>query len=109
MAGIDIVLTCRDCGARFGYTEHERELLASEGRHHPPARCVDCREARKRRQAETGSQPVPPGFRELRQTETTIVCSSCGHESVVPFAVRAGRPVYCSPCYRRGAAKVRGA
>jgi CxxC-x17-CxxC domain-containing protein len=96
------MLTCRDCGARFVFTEDERQAFASLGHTHPPSRCSACREARKQRRVESGARAVGPGFRELRQTQTsTVVCSSCGALAVVPFAPRADRAVYCSTCYQR--------
>ena len=101
MAGTDTILTCRDCGARFAFSEDERQSFASQGHVHPPSRCADCRRARKKRQAESGIRAVAPGFRELRQTPTAIACSSCGASAVVPFAARSDRPVYCSACFQR--------
>jgi CxxC-x17-CxxC domain-containing protein len=44
---------------------------------------------------------MSPGFRELREVRTTMACSSCHEPAVVPFAVRADRPVYCSACFQR--------
>jgi CxxC-x17-CxxC domain-containing protein len=101
MAGGDAVLTCRDCGARFALSDDERQSFAREGRSHPPSRCSACREARRKRQAESGTRGVAPGFRELRQTHTTIVCGACGASAAVPFAPRPDRPVYCPLCFQR--------
>ena len=97
----DATLICRDCDAPFSFSEDERQVLATRGHLNPPGRCSACREARKVRQAQSGTSRVAPGFRELRQPRTTIACSSCGEAAVVPFAVRAGRPVYCSACFRQ--------
>jgi CxxC-x17-CxxC domain-containing protein len=101
MLPTDAVLTCRDCGDSFTFSEAERRSFAALGHVHPPSRCSVCRAARKTRQAESGTRAVAPGFRELRQTRTTIVCSSCGESAVVPFAARVGRTVYCSACFQR--------
>jgi CxxC-x17-CxxC domain-containing protein len=94
-------LLCRDCGGAFAFSDDERRSFATQGHFHPPSRCSACRESRKTRQAESGARQVPPAFRELRQTRTSVVCSACGEAAVVPFAVRAGRAVYCSNCFRR--------
>jgi len=97
----DTVLICRDCEAPFTFSDDERGTFAAVGHVHPPSRCSACREARKTRQDESGTRRTTPGFRELRQTQTTIACSSCHQPAVVPFAVRADRPVYCSACFQQ--------
>jgi CxxC-x17-CxxC domain-containing protein len=94
-------LICRDCGGSFVFSDDERRSFAAQARVNAPSRCSVCREARKKRQTVSGTRAVTPGFRELRQTQTTIVCSSCGESSVVPFAARPGRPVYCGACFER--------
>ena len=97
----DAILTCRDCGGSFALSEEERRTFAALGHQHAPSRCAVCRALRKSRQAESGAHAVAPRFRELQQTRTTVTCSSCGQSAVVPFAARAGRNVYCSPCFQR--------
>jgi CxxC-x17-CxxC domain-containing protein len=101
MRPTDAVLTCRDRGGSFTFSEDERHSFAALGRHHPPSRCPACRAARKTCQAESGTRAVAPGFRELQQTRSTVICSSCGESAVAPFAARAGRSVYCSACFQR--------
>lgn len=97
----EIDLVCRDCGGSFTFSDAERQSFADLGHVHPPSRCLTCRAARKQRQAESGARVIPPRFRELKQTRTTVVCSSCGESTVVPFAAQAGRNVYCSTCFQR--------
>ena len=101
MPPTDAVLTCRDCGGAFTFAEEERRSFAVLGHDHPPSRCSACRAARKTRQAKSGARAVAPGFRQLQQTRTTVICSACGESAVVPFAARAGRSVYCSACFQR--------
>jgi CxxC-x17-CxxC domain-containing protein len=101
MPASDAGLVCRDCGGSFTFSDDERRSFADLGHLHPPSRCSHCRAARKQRQADSGTRAVPPGFRELKQTRTTVVCSSCGESTVVPFAARAGRSVYCSACFQQ--------
>lgn len=100
MSTADAVLTCRDCGGSFTFSEDECRTFAAVGHHHPPGRCSRCRAARKARQVGSGVAPAAPKFRELRQTETTITCSECGGLAVVPFAAP-GRNVYCAACFQR--------
>ena len=101
MRPAEVALTCRDCGGSFSSSEHERRAFAALGHHHPPSRCSACRATRKSRQVDSRTAAVGPGFRELRQTQTTVICTACGEAAVVPFAARAGRSVYCSACYER--------
>ncbi len=100
-------LVCRDCGSRFEFSEDERQTFASQGYANPPSRCAVCRQARKKRQTDSGMRIVGPRFRESSQS--TVTCSSCGASAVVPFAARAGAPVYCAACYRRKRADTPGA
>jgi CxxC-x17-CxxC domain-containing protein len=97
----DVRLVCRDCRGAFAFTEDERRSFATQGYTNTPSRCPACREVRKLRQSESGMRQVSPGFRELRQTRTSIVCTACGETASVPFAARAGRAVYCSTCFRQ--------
>jgi CxxC-x17-CxxC domain-containing protein len=97
----DAVLSCRDCRGSFTFSDDERRSFAAIGHFHAPSRCSACRAARKTRQTDSGTRTVAPGFRELQQTWTTVICSSCGESAVVPFAARAGRSVYCSACFQR--------
>ena len=38
---------------------------------------------------------------DRREESTTVTCSDCGTECRVPFVPSAGRPVYCSDCFRQ--------
>jgi CxxC-x17-CxxC domain-containing protein len=97
----DAVLTCRDCGDEFAFSHDERREFAVMGRFHAPSRCAACRAERKSRQADSGTPVASPRFRELQQVRSTVICSSCGESTVVPFAARPGRSVYCSACFQR--------
>jgi CxxC-x17-CxxC domain-containing protein len=96
----ETLLTCRDCGGCFTFSEEDRLSYAVVGHRHPPSRCSGCRLARKTRQASSGQHTVAPRFRELQETQTAIICSSCGKSATVPFAARPGRNVYCSACFQ---------
>lgn len=97
----ETLLICRDCGGCFNFSEAERLSFAVVGHRHPPSRCSGCRAARKSRQVASGGHAVAPRFRELEDTQTTVVCSSCGKSASVPFAARPGRSVYCAVCFQR--------
>ena len=101
MRPADAVLTCRDCGGVFAFSDDERRDFAVLGRFHAPSRCARCRAKRKSRQAERRTPVVAPRFREFQQVSTTVICSSCGASTRVPFAARPGQRVYCPACYQR--------
>jgi ssDNA-binding Zn-finger/Zn-ribbon topoisomerase 1 len=43
----DKVLTCKDCGSEFVFTEGEQEFFKEKGFDNEPQRCPDCRKAKK--------------------------------------------------------------
>ncbi len=90
MAFADKTLTCRECGATFTFTAGEQEFYKSRGLLNEPARCPDCRSARRR----SGGSNTP------RQMYPAV-CASCGKETEVPFQPRGVRPVYCSDCFAK--------
>jgi hypothetical protein len=47
MAYQDEQLTCKDCGTEFAFTVSEQEFYAEKGFENKPARCPQCRAARK--------------------------------------------------------------
>lgn len=90
MALQDRTLTCRDCGSEFIFTVGEQEFYAQKGFEHEPARCPNCRQARKRdRSASSGER-----------TMYDAICSQCGVATQVPFSPRPDKPVYCQDCYK---------
>jgi CxxC-x17-CxxC domain-containing protein len=101
MPPTDPVLTCRDCGDEFAFSDDERRDFVTVCRFHAPSRCAACRAERKSRQAESRMPAIAPRFRELQEVRSTVLCSSCGASTVVPFAARPRRSVYCSACYQR--------
>jgi CxxC-x17-CxxC domain-containing protein len=90
----DRFLTCRDCGQEFTFTAGEQAFFASKGLTNPPARCPDCRAARR-----NGSRSQSASARPQRE-QYEAVCSNCGRQTTVPFMPRDDRPVYCSDCYQ---------
>ena len=88
MAFEDRTLTCKECGAEFTFSASEQEFYAEKGFQNDPARCPECRVARKRQRSSE---------REMH----TVICAECGSETQVPFKPREDRPVYCRDCYQK--------
>jgi CxxC-x17-CxxC domain-containing protein len=86
MAFVDRTLTCRDCGAPFTFTAREQEFYAGRGFENDPARCPDCRAARK-------------SARQSGREMHSVVCAACGAETEVPFKPTGVKPVYCRTCF----------
>lgn len=86
----DKTLVCKDCGQEFPFTAGEQEFYAEKGFQNEPARCKECRDARKANRRNGNNR------RELHPA----VCADCGAETQVPFVPRDDRPVYCSDCYQ---------
>lgn len=84
-------LVCKDCGNEFIFTVGEQEFYAEKGFQNDPARCKECRNAKKG-QRDSGSSRRP---REMFDA----VCAECGKETQVPFKPRMDKPVYCSDCF----------
>ena len=43
----DKMITCKDCGEEFIFSEGEQEFYAEKGFQNDPVRCPECRKARK--------------------------------------------------------------
>ena len=86
----DKTLVCKDCGQEFTFTAGEQEFYAEKGFQNEPARCKDCRMARK---ANANS-----GARRERVMYDAI-CAECGKETQIPFNPTNDRPVYCKECF----------
>ena len=94
----DQTLTCAGCGTQFQFTLSEQEFYQSKD-YSAPARCPDCRAARKAaRDANTGYAAAAARYAE-RETYPAV-CAQCGKGTRVPFQPRGDKPVYCSDCYR---------
>lgn len=83
----DRTLVCKECGNEFLFSSSEQEFYAEKGFQNDPARCADCRAARKRQRAP----------REMFD----VVCAECGTNTQVPFQPTDDRPVYCRDCYQK--------
>ena len=86
MSLVDRTLSCRDCGAEFLFSVREQEFYVSKGFENDPARCPECRSARKADRR---------GTREM----TEVVCAACGVTTEVPFKPTGTKPVYCRDCF----------
>ncbi|MBE3559561.1 MAG: zinc-ribbon domain containing protein [Ktedonobacteraceae bacterium] len=89
----DRILTCRDCGNEFVFTAGEQAFYASKGLTNAPARCPDCRAARRGGQSSYSS-------RAPRGEQYDAICASCGRPTTVPFMPREDRAVYCNDCFQ---------
>ncbi len=125
----DKTMTCRDCGKQFTFTAGEQEFYATRG-FSEPARCGECRAARKAGRDSGGygasDYGSTGGGRSSSYSDSgyshssssygsasrggassgtrqmfTAVCADCGTTTEVPFEPRQGRPVYCRDCFER--------
>ncbi len=94
MAFQDRTLKRKECGADFTFTASEQEFYAEKGFQNDPARCHECRAAKKRERQSSRSE------RQMYE----VVCAECGAATQVPFQPTEDRPVYCRDCYQ----KIRG-
>ena len=100
----DKTITCRDCGEPFVFTAGEQEFYAQKGFTNQPSRCPDCRRAAKSARSGDSGGYGGGGYSSRgdrgERTMYPAVCSSCGKDTMVPFEPTAGKPVYCSDCFR---------
>ncbi|MDP9017414.1 MAG: zinc-ribbon domain containing protein [Candidatus Eremiobacteraeota bacterium] len=94
----DETLTCTDCSAPFTFSSGEQEFFANKGFQNKPARCPDCRAARKSQKG--GGARGAGGPREMH----VVTCTDCGQQAEVPFMPRGDKPVYCSDCFQKSRA-----
>ena len=105
MSYTDKQITCSDCVTAFTFSAGEQESFASRGYTNEPKRCPICRIARK--QNTSGSSSYGSGgsgnsnYSSAPRQMFPVKCATCGKDTQVPFEPRAGRPVYCSDCYRK--------
>ena len=85
----DETLVCRDCNKEFVFSASEQAFYAEKGFTNKPARCRDCRNARKRANGTMEERPMFPA-----------VCSACGTEFQLKFQPREGRDVFCPSCFQ---------
>lgn len=88
-------LSCKECNNEFVFSASEQEFYAEKGFTNEPARCPECRAARKA-QAKGGR---PGGGRPQREM-FPATCASCGKETTVPFQPTGDKPVYCRDCFQ---------
>lgn len=93
MVFTDKNLVCKDCGGEFTFTAGEQEFFFEKGFENAPARCPECRKARRQQNNNRAS-----GSRERQMYE--VVCDECGEMTSVPFKPNGSRPVYCRNCYQ---------
>ncbi len=84
----DRTLGCKECGVEFAFSASEQEFYAEKGFQNDPARCPDCRAARKRQ-------------RNNDREMFAVTCADCGVDTQVPFRPTEDRPVFCRDCYQK--------
>jgi len=111
---------CIDCGHQFSVPSGEAAFALDRGLPTSP-RCPSCRAQRRaERNGDLlkpgassapryalndhgtfgGVAPVSTGFRNGPPTPRfSVVCSSCGKDTTVPFEPRRGRAIYCKTCF----------
>ncbi len=92
----DKTLNCKDCGRDFIFSASEQEFYAEKGFENEPARCPECRAARK-----ASSRRGGRGFGRQDRQMYEAVCAECGQTAQVPFKPTNDRPVYCKDCYAK--------
>ena len=85
----DKTLTCKECGKDFTWTAGEQQFYQEKQLQNPPARCKDCRSARK--QSRFGRSDV----------QFEITCKNCGKQDTVNFKPRDPSSVLCTECFRK--------
>ena len=85
----DETLVCRDCNNEFVFSASEQAFYAEKGFLNKPARCRDCRAARKRTQDGGNTRQM-----------FDAVCEECGQPCQVPFQPNGNKPVYCNNCFQ---------
>jgi CxxC-x17-CxxC domain-containing protein len=103
----DKILTCRDCGSEFTFTEGEQDFYAQKG-YGDPSRCPNCRASKKAARSNGYGGGYSGGYGDSygngggyarERVMTQVVCDNCGKDTEVPFVPRGDRPVYCSDCF----------
>jgi CxxC-x17-CxxC domain-containing protein len=100
----DLQLTCSDCGREFTFTAADQTFFQERG-YSTPKRCKPCRQAKKADQAGGGGGGYGGGggggySTRAASTGTSVICSSCGQQTTVPFEPRGDRPVFCRDCFQ---------
>lgn len=82
----DKTIVCKDCSKEFIFSVGEQKFFAEKGLKNLPARCPDCRKARRAQEEE-----------DVRKFE--ISCAQCGKKGRAPFEVEPNQIYYCDHCF----------
>ena len=94
----DKKLICKECEAKFIFSEREQDFYKEKGFVNEPQRCPDCRAAKKQ-QRRGGGGGGNRGFSNNREMHSAV-CAECGVETMVPFKPSGDKPIYCKDCYQ---------
>jgi CxxC-x17-CxxC domain-containing protein len=94
-------LICDDCGAEFLFTLADQAVYARYPSFPPPRRCPACLETRLAERAadRRRTTAAPAGHGRARRA---VACQGCGQATLISYAPRHGRPVFCQACFLRG-------
>ncbi|MDD2533475.1 MAG: zinc-ribbon domain containing protein [Eubacteriales bacterium] len=98
----DKTLSCKDCGARFVFSESEQSFFAEKGYTNEPTRCPDCRAAKKQARGNDrgGYDRNGGGYQRTEREMFPAVCAACGKATTVPFKPSNDRPIFCRDCFQ---------
>lgn len=93
----DKTIVCKNCSAKFEFTENEQAFYKEKGFENEPQKCPECRAAKKQ-QARGGNSRG--GFGRTEREMFPAVCAECGKKTTVPFKPNGEKPVFCKDCYQ---------
>jgi CxxC-x17-CxxC domain-containing protein len=92
-------VTCRTCSGEFPMSHSDLDFLAIRGLDASTALCPNCREQLRAKYTAWNSAYSGPA-RASREMYPAV-CAECGQDTLVPFAPKENRPVYCANCFAK--------
>jgi len=82
----DKEIICKECGNKFLFSASEQEFFQRKGFQHEPARCPDCRKAKRK---------------QLEKEMIEIECAKCGKKTKALLDIKKNLPIYCRDCFEK--------
>lgn len=92
----DKTILCKNCNAKFIFTENEQAFYREKGFENEPQKCPECRAAKKQQSRGNNRGSFGRSEREM----FPAVCAECGKSTTVPFKPNGEKPVFCKECYQ---------